>query len=776
MPQKSWRSMASTARVPFGAVVAMLFGLLLPAQTADALAGLADGGRCGLWPVLCFHAALAGFALSAWYWSRAVLAARFPELVMPGLGDGEEDFARVDVVAWAWLPRILFGIAAACGVIAALRSAAWLQAGLVLAWSVPLLFGLVLRRRVLGPRDDLAPQLRAQEGWAFRWEIGMRFRQMLRLAPGGVGLATIWMGLGIVLLLGGVLAAFGLGTEAVRGVVPAWPGLSVLLGMGFPGPGGLFVATALALPVATALSFAADGLRMPPRWARVVRRPPVLLPLVLLVALLPLLVPLHAVRVVAPSRTTQGPAVRMPLGDLFANWIRTCAPGDKEAVRPVIVAVSGGTSGSALWAARVLRDIETALPPPGAGAPAIFAVSSVSGGSFGAGAWISTIAGQPDGQRCRTDPATAADGVTRADRALSMLGGDVLSPLLAGMIIDEVPHALFGWIPVAAGANPPRGGDRAEALERGIEHLWHAGGLRASEDPAQRPMGFDRGFLDLFYGDTGKPRAGMPLWLPNATDSPAGQRVVPSAFASDDPRQWPFRDTGDALALLGADLPIATAIDNSARLAFLLPAGELVPLHRSRDLTDRHYHERPAAVVDGGYFDNTGLVTAVELAEWLRGQEGTQAAGGRPVAPIIIEASADGVRTVGGEAVVRCGGMPKDDPSVAGAASLRPYMLGAVVGPTPPGGDHAGLLQRQVRDTWCARGAHPGQAYFHFYLHAPPEAKLPVNWTLSDAAAAWIWRRAMQSCDNAQEMLRLRTAAAGPNQPANPQASCAPGR
>jgi hypothetical protein len=120
--------------------------------------------------------------------------------------------------------------------------------------------------------------------------------------------------------------------------------------------------------------------------------------------------------------------------------------------------------------------------------------------------------------------------------------------------------------------------------------------------------------------------------------------------------------------------------------------------------------------------------------------------------------------------------MPKDDPSVAGAASPRPYMLGAVVGPTPPGGDHAGLLQRQVRDTWCVRGGHPGQAYFHFYLHAPPEADLPVNWTLSDAAATWIWRRAMQSCDNAHELLRLRTAAAGPSQPANPQASCALGQ
>jgi len=775
VPQKSWQSMASTARVPVGAVVVLLLGLLLPAQTADLLAGLVDGGHCGLWPALCFHLALAAFAVSAWYWSRAVLAARFPELVMPNLLAGAEGFAKVDAVAWAWLPRILFLAAAASGVVAALRSAAWVQAGLVLVWCGPLLLGLVMRRRALGTRDDLAPQLRAQDGWAFRWELGMRFSQLLRLAPGGAGLAGVWMALGIAMLLGGVLAAFGFGTDTVRRVVPAWPGLAVLLGTGFPGPGGLFVATAFALPVATALSFAADGLRMPRPWGRLIRRPPVFLPLALMVAVVPAIVPLHGVRVVAPSRTALAPSVRKPLGDLFATWIKTCAPGDRESVRPVIVAVSGGASGAALWAARVLRDVETALPL-GPGAPAIFAVSSVSGGSLGAGAWISTIAGQPEGQRCRTDPAAApppADGVTRADRALSTLGGDVLSPLLAGMLIDDVPHALFGWIPLAIGAAPSRGGDRAEALERSFEHLWHEGGLRASDDPAQRPMPFDRGFLDLFYGAGGTPRTGMPLWLPNATDSLAGRRVLPSAFASDNVRQWPFRDTGDALALLGADLPIATAIDNSARVAFLLPAGEMVPLRRPHDLTDRHYHERPTSVVDGGYFDNTGLLTALELARWLQGEEGRQAAGDRPVEPIIIEASADGVRAVGGENVVRCGGMPKDDPSAAGAAVTRPALLAAVIGPSTPRGDHAGLLERQVRDAWCARDGHPAQAYFHFYLHAPPEADLPRNWTLSDAAAAWIWRGSMQSCDNAQEMLRLRTVLTGQNPPANTPAACA---
>lgn len=774
MPQKSWRSMASTARISIGVVVVLMLGLLLPAQTADVLAGLADGGHGGRWPVLGFHASLAAVAVAAWYWSRAALSARFPELVMPNLHAGADIFAEVDPVAWEWLPRVLFLGAAASGLVAALRSTAWLQAGLVVAWSALLLFGLVMRRRVFGLRDDLAPQLRTQQGWAFRWEIGMRFRQVLRLAPGGVGLASIWMGLGIALLLGGVLAAFGLDTDAVRRVVPAWPGLAVLLGNGFPGPGGLFVATVFALPVLTALGFVADGLQMPRRWIKAVRRPPVFLTLALLVVVMPAVVPLHVVRIVPPSRTALGPPDRKPLGVLFANWIKACAPGNTEAVRPVIVAVSGGASGAALWAARALRDIETALPAAGLGGPAIFAVSSVSGGSLGAAAWVSTIAGQPDGQRCRTDPAPAsppAEGGTRADQALSTLGGDLASPLLAASLIDDVPHALFGWIPFMIGTTPPRGGDRGEALELGFEQLWRDGSAGAWEDLAQRPMLFDRGFLNLFYAGRGEPRAGMPLWLPNATDGLSGRRVLPAAFASDAARQWPFRDTGDALALLGTDLPIATAIGNSARFAFLSPAGDLLPLHRGRDLTDRHYRQRPTSVINGGYFDNTGLLTALELMDWLRGAEGSKAAGNRPVEPILIEVSADGVAAVGGENVVRCG-MPKDDPSAAAVLSHPAHLLAAVLGPNTPRGDYASVLEAQARDAGCPHDGQPNQAYFHFYLHAPPEADLPLNWALSDMAAAWIWRRAMLTCDNAQEMGRLSTTLAGNGRPANAPASC----
>jgi hypothetical protein len=646
--------------------------------------------------------------------------------------------------------------------LAALRSGAWLQTILLLLLAGLLLGALVLRRGVFGPRDDLAPQLHAEAPSAFRWEMPLRLRQLLRLAPGGALLAGLWLGVGLLMLLGSLLAIFGLGTEAVRGVVPAWPGLAAALGACFPGPGALYVAAAFALAVATALSFVADGLRVPPRWHGVVRRPPVFLLLALVAVVAAATVPLHAVRAIVPGHAAVAPAVRRPLGDLFGAWVAACAPGDAaQPVRPVIMALSGGASKAALWAARVLRDVEAALPPPGAGAPAIFAVSSVSGSSLGAGAWISTIAGAPDGARCRNPAPEAADRASRADRALAALGGDLVGAPLAGLLIDEIPRALIGWIPALAGGAPLRGGDRAEAAERGIELLWQRASRAAWDDAEGWPLPLDRGFLVPYYTASGMPRTGVPLWIANATDSRSGRRVLTTPLSSADPRQWPFRDAGDALALTGADLPASTVIVNSARAAVLFPPGELVPLSPAADIASPRYDQPTTAVVDGGYFDDNGLLSAVELAEWLQGPEGRRAAGGRPVEPILVEANADADRAVGGESVVRCGPLPADNPDGASPHRLRLGLLASPIGPESTRGGLARTLERRVRDAFCPRAGQPAQGWFQFYLHAPPEAAMPINWALSDAAATWIWQGAMHTFDNAAEMARLRTAAGG---------------
>jgi len=61
---------------------------------------------------------------------------------------------------------------------------------------------------------------------------------------------------------------------------------------------------------------------------------------------------------------------------------------------------------------------------------------------------------------------------------------------------------------------------------------------------------------------------------------------------------------------MGGDVSIATAINNTARFSYLEPFGEMLSITQ----------KRAGSLVDGGYFENEGLQTALELAEWLSAQ------------------------------------------------------------------------------------------------------------------------------------------------------------
>src|SRR5262249_43145744 len=127
----------------------------------------------------------------------------------------------------------------------------------------------------------------------------------------------------------------------------------------------------------------------------------------------------------------------------------------------------------------------------------------------------------------------------------------------------------------------PRGGDRAEAIERAFEALWD----QADKGGGDR-LPFGAPYLLLFYNDLapqGQPpggsyRAGMPLWIANGTDAGAGGRLVTVPFLPKKPApgatarapyDWPFGGAVDVHSVLNADVRISTAIDNTSRFSYL---------------------------------------------------------------------------------------------------------------------------------------------------------------------------------------------------------------
>ncbi len=61
-----------------------------------------------------------------------------------------------------------------------------------------------------------------------------------------------------------------------------------------------------------------------------------------------------------------------------------------------------------------------------------------------------------------------------------------------------------------------------------------------------------------------------------------------------------FLDSLDALHVLGKDVRASTAAHNSARFSYVSPAGDL--------------GNGNGSVIDGGYFENYGALSALELA------------------------------------------------------------------------------------------------------------------------------------------------------------------
>src|SRR5262249_18481624 len=193
--------------------------------------------------------------------------------------------------------------------------------------------------------------------------------------------------------------------------------------------------------------------------------------------------------------------------------------------------------------------------------------------------------------------------------------------------------ALLRW----ATGRRPNGGDSAEAIENGFADLWEASRPRATPD-------WDQPFLSLFYSDRAATyRPGMPLWFANGTDATTGNRVITTPIAAptapSTAAPWPFRGARDFHALMKSDISIATAINNTARFPYLEPFGEMIPAGGGGQV---------ASLVDGGYFDNEGLPTALDLAEWLAQRPG------RPVLPIIVQATGDGEPDVGKSDVMTC--------------------------------------------------------------------------------------------------------------------------
>ena len=340
----------------------------------------------------------------------------------------------------------------------------------------------------------------------------------------------------------------------------------------------------------------------------------------------------HSVRLINATNKA-GHAVdtaSLPLESAVSLWkdANGCTTSNSCA-RPVIIAAAGGASRAAYFTASMLGYLldpdESGLDPDKV-RNRLFAISGVSGGSVGAVMVTAALAEANGAQHpCKaTDvPLWWSDKIKNWRDCLEALtSGDFLTADFLGFAFnDMVPFAFFR--------------DRAAVLE----DSWSKHYDEVIANTSTASTGECHGLECPFFSLRPTSARWIPLLVLNGTSEATGGRIITTILSptftpsgscptvNDDAKCRIFVQADrfhDLLSTPGPrqgwtgwferywlghadvdDIRLSTAAHNSARFPFISPAGTI------RDSKDQMILDR---IVDGGYFENYGALSAKELA------------------------------------------------------------------------------------------------------------------------------------------------------------------
>lgn len=375
-----------------------------------------------------------------------------------------------------------------------------------------------------------------------------------------------------------------------------------------------------------------------------------------------------------------------------------------------IVAAAGGGIRAAYWTAGMLAFRQDLHPDFGAH---LLAISGVSGGSLGAAVFAGLLKAQRDavaqGREARNCRGTF-EKQPLTSCAVAVLSGDFLAPTLGVMLY---PDLVQRFVPF-----PVPYTDRARALERGWESRWRAAmaddWMESSYDALADP----------------DPAAGLPLLLLNSTDVEDGKRALVSPLPVA-PLEFP--DTVDVRKLVGRPMRVSTAAHLSARFTYVSPAATVRV--RTGDGNERTWGH----LVDGGYFENSGAATALDVLAALQ-RAAAQAGLADRIVPVVLLLSNNPDAP-----------KPAEDPTQSPPHPLRFAVetrapLETMLETREGRGTQAqAVLKRAVE--WPAGSTLPGR--FELYQPRKDIVPLPLGWMLSPSA-----RRALDTQIIQQSLVR----------------------
>jgi hypothetical protein len=256
---------------------------------------------------------------------------------------------------------------------------------------------------------------------------------------------------------------------------------------------------------------------------------------------------------------------RPDLENYFTHWVKSHPKYENnDTITIYLLAGQGGGLRSAYWVSSILSYVQDTIPNF---KDDVFCYSGVSGGSLGM-----AVSSQLFN---KSSPGTATH-----EQSKKVLSKDFLSPVTSWLMYTDI---LQKFIPI-----PIYSFDRARALEYSWEASW--------KEEVGQDNSFSEGFLKMNKNE----KAHLPMVLFNATHAENGSRILISNVKT---KEDVFHDSQDLFDIVGQDIPLSTAVSISSRFPFLTPPARVFNADNSLF----------GNVVDGGYFENSGGTTLIEL-------------------------------------------------------------------------------------------------------------------------------------------------------------------
>jgi hypothetical protein len=280
-----------------------------------------------------------------------------------------------------------------------------------------------------------------------------------------------------------------------------------------------------------------------------------------------------------------GPAhvPRPGLVEHFDAWMR--ARGSTDPV--YFIAIAGGASRASYWTGVTLGGLEDeARRHHRRFGRNVFVLSSVSGGSVGAAAFVTALEAWP----------AAPEGACLQGALHEMLGRDALAPVVGLLLFPDMLQRLLPGMGALS-----RRIDRSRGLEDAWARDWAE--LEQAELACRKPDGANRWRQPLTALHAGPNAQALPSLVLNTARLEDGRRVVQSNI------RLKLRDADDLLSdgLDTSALTLAGAVHNSARFPYVSPPGTV---RTAGGAVWGH-------LGDGGYHEATGAASLADIVEEL---------------------------------------------------------------------------------------------------------------------------------------------------------------